>query len=40
MNPMEQIQIQIDGMYYRVSVGEYQEAVEAYADDFEKAIKG
>lgn len=40
MSPMEQIQIQIDGMYYRVSVREYKEAVESYADDFEEAIKG
>ncbi|MDX1570633.1 MAG: hypothetical protein R3200_09125 [Xanthomonadales bacterium] len=39
-NPMEQAQIQIDGRYYRIKLGEAMDAFDEYVDDFEKKMKG
>lgn len=38
-NRLEQTQIQINNMYYRVSMGEYMDALEGYADEFEEQMK-
>lgn len=39
-NPMEQAQIQIDGRYYRIKLGDIMDAFDEYTDDFEDRMKG
>ena len=39
-NPMEQTQIQIDGRYFRINMGDLMDALDSYVDDFEAKMEG